>query len=186
MIHSIPTTARGNRWRWLRRPVTIRAVETGRRSGRIHGIPKMTVSSGGKQILLHGMALILVGLVWGFAPPLTPFPRLALGAHIQFVTNGLLLMVLGAVLLKLPHSVGPKSVCIMVITAWLTWLMALSEAANSWWGANQMLPIAAKQAGAMGATPWQEAVVKLCHLPAAIGLILSWILLIAGFAKHRE
>jgi hypothetical protein len=48
-----------------------------------------------------------------------------------------------------------------------------------------MLPIAAKQAGAAGAAAWQEAVVKLCHLPAAIGLILSVTLLIIGIAKHR-
>jgi len=146
----------------------------------------VTISTGGKQILIHGMALILVGLLWGFAPPLTPYPRLALGAHIQFVTNGMLFLVLGILLLKLPHQVGPKSIGVMVASAWLTWLMVLSEAANAWWGTNQMLPIAAKQAGAVGAAPWQELVVKLCHIPAALGLILSWTLLIVGFAKHRE
>jgi hypothetical protein len=48
-----------------------------------------------------------------------------------------------------------------------------------------MLPIAAKQAGAPGAAAWQEAVVKLCHLPAALGLILSVTLLIIGIVKHR-
>jgi (hydroxyamino)benzene mutase len=146
----------------------------------------MSIPTGGKQILIHGLALILAGLVWGFAPPLTPYPRLALGAHIQFVTNGMLLVLLGILLLKLPHSVGHKAVWVMVVTAWLTWPMALSEAANAWWGANQILPIAAKQAGAVGATPWQELVVKLCHLPAALSLILSWTLLIVGFVKHRE
>jgi hypothetical protein len=146
----------------------------------------MTIQSGGKQILLHGLFLILVGLVFGFAPPLTPYPRLALGAHIQFVTNGMLFVVLAIVLLKVPHRAGTGSVRVMLVSAWLTWLMALSEAANAWWGANQMLPIAAKQAGATGATAWQEAVVKLCHLPAALGLILSLSLLIIGIVKHRE
>jgi hypothetical protein len=75
---------------------------------------------------------------------------------------------------------------VILVSAWLTWLVPLSEAANAWWGANQMLPIAAKQAGAAGAAAWQEAVVKLCHLPAAIGLILSVTLLIIGIAKHRS
>ena len=143
----------------------------------------MTVQSGGKQVLIHGLALIFAGLIWGFAPPLTPYPRLALGAHLQFETNGLLFVVLGILLLKLPHHVGEKAVAVMVVSAWLTWLMALSEVANAWWGASQMLPIAAKQAGA---APWQELVVKLCHIPAALGLILSWGLLIIGFANHRE
>jgi hypothetical protein len=41
----------------------------------------MTIQTGGRQILIHGLALILAGLLWGFAPPMTPFPRLALGAH---------------------------------------------------------------------------------------------------------
>lgn len=145
----------------------------------------MTIETGSRKILVHGLALILAGLTFGFAPPLAPYPRLALGAHIQFVTNGMLFVLLALVVLKVPRCVGPKSVRVMVISAWLTWLMALSEAANAWWGANQMLPIAAKQAGATGGAPWQELVVKLCHLPAAAGLILSVTLLIIGVAKHR-
>jgi hydroxylaminobenzene mutase len=146
----------------------------------------MTIQSGGKQILMQGLALILAGLLWGFAASLTPYPRLAVGAHIQFETNGLLFVVLGILVLALPHRVGGKSVLVIAISAWLTWLMALSEVANAWWGANQMLPVAAGQAGATGAAPWQELVVKLCHVSAALGLILSLILLIIGFASHRE
>jgi len=146
----------------------------------------MTIQTGSKQILIHGLALVLAGLVWGFAPPLTPYPRLAVGAHIQFETNGLLFVVLGILVLRLPHSAGPGAVRAIVVSAWLTWLMALSEVANAWWGTNQLLPVAAKQAGATGGTPWQELVVKLCHLPAALGLILSFVLLIIGVARHRE
>lgn len=74
----------------------------------------------------------------------------------------------------------------IVVSAWLTWLMALSEVANAWWGANQMLPVAAGQAGAAGSAPWQELAVKLCHVPAALGLILSLSLLIVGFVRHSE
>jgi hydroxylaminobenzene mutase len=146
----------------------------------------MLVQTGGKQILIHGLTFILAGLLWGFAPPLTPYPRLAVGAHIQFETNGLLFVVLGILLLSLPHRVGGGAVWVIVVSAWLTWLMALSEVANSWWGANQMLPVAAGQAGAAGAAPWQELVVKLCHIPAALGLILSLLLFIIGFVRHRE
>jgi hydroxylaminobenzene mutase len=113
-------------------------------------------------------------------------PRLAVGAHIQFETNGLLFVVLGVLLLKLPHSIGGKAVWVMVVSAWLTCLIALSEVANAWWGANQMLPVAALQAGAAGAAPWEELVVKLCHVPAALGLILSLLLLIIGIVRHRE
>jgi len=146
----------------------------------------MTIHTGGRQILIHGLALILAGLLWGFAPPLTPYPRLAVGAHVQFETNGLLFVVLGILLAKLPNRIGGNAVWVIVVSAWLTWLMALSEVANAWWGANQMLPVAAGQAGAAGAAPWQELVVKLCHVPAALGLILSLSLLVIGFVRHRE
>ena len=69
----------------------------------------MTIQTGGKQILLHGLALILAGLLWGFAPSLTPYPRLAVGAHIQFETNGLLFVVLGILLLKFTASDARRS-----------------------------------------------------------------------------
>jgi hydroxylaminobenzene mutase len=33
---------------------------------------------------------------------------------------------------------------------------------------------------------WQEQFVKLTHIPAIIGLIVAWILLIAGFVKKPD
>lgn len=146
----------------------------------------MSVERAGRQIVVHGMGMILFGLVWGFFIPLTPYPRLALGAHIQFETNGLLFTALGLLLLTLPHHVGQKSLWIMLGSSWATWLMALSEAANGWWGASEMLPIAADQAGATGGEPWQELVIMLTHIVAAFGLIFSWTLLIIGFLKHDK
>ncbi len=111
----------------------------------------MNDANGVKQILIHGMFFILVGLLWGLVVPHTPYPRLALSAHIGFEGNGLLYMVLAIVLMKLPHSVGRKSIGVMLLAVWLTWVMMLSEIANAWWGATQILPIAARQAGATGA-----------------------------------
>lgn len=137
----------------------------------------------GRQILIQGMLFILVGLLWGLAVPHTPFPRLAVGAHLQFEQSGLVFMLVGIVLLTLPHRVGSKSLVVLLITVGLTWLMALSEVANAWWGTIQMLPIAAHEAGATGGTPWQEAVIKLTHISAGLGLIISFILLILGFIK---
>jgi hydroxylaminobenzene mutase len=137
----------------------------------------------GRRTLIHGMLLVMAGLLWGFLVPLAPYPRLALGAHIQFVTNGLLILVMAALVLKLPHHAGPKSVGTMLLAAWLVWPMALSEAANAWWGTKQMLPIAAGQAGAAGGKPWQEMVVQLSHLVAGVGLTAAWGLLIAGFLR---
>jgi len=138
---------------------------------------------GGKRILMHGMLLVMVGLMWGLAVPATAHPRLALGAHIQLITNGMLLMVLATALLTIPNRVGPKSVFVMQLAAFLTWAMALSEVANSWWGTKQMLPLAASQAGAAGGESWQELIVSLAHLGAGFVLIAAWALLVIGFLR---
>lgn len=141
----------------------------------------MNIQSGARQILLHGLMLVMAGLLWGLVVPHTPWPRLALGAHIQFVTNGVLLVVMATLLLALPHRVGSRSLLVMVLTAWLTWVMAGSEVLNAWWGTRQMLPLAAAQAGATGGAPWQEQLVTLAHVFAGLGLIVSWALLLRGF-----
>jgi hydroxylaminobenzene mutase len=143
----------------------------------------MTVTTRGRRILVHGLTLVLAGLVWGLVVPLTPFPRLALTAHIQFEVNGLLVIALATLLLTVPHRVGPRSLAVMQLAAWLIWLLVLSEVANAWWGTNQTLPIAASQAGATGGAPWQELVVKLTHIAGGIGLIAAWTLLIIGFVR---
>jgi len=145
----------------------------------------MSLQSGGKQILMHGLTFMLVGLLWGLVVPHTPYPRLALGAHIQFTQSGVLFIVLAILLLKLPHRAGRVSILIMVISVWLTWPMVISEAANAWWGTQQMLPISAAQAGALGGAAWQETVIKLTHIIAGLALILAWTLLLIGFAKSR-
>lgn len=143
----------------------------------------MNAASGAKQILIHGMAFILVGLLWGLVVPHTPYPRLALSAHIQFEGSGVLFIVLAVLLLTLPHRVGRKSIWVMLLSVWLTWVMVLSEVGNAWWGTIEILPIAAQQAGATGGTPWQELVVKLAHIVAGLVLIVAWTLLIIGFVK---
>jgi hypothetical protein len=143
----------------------------------------MSTQDRSRQILFHGLMLVMVGLLWGFVVPHTPYPRLALGAHIQFVTNGLLIIIMTAILLKLPHNVGPKSAGVMLLAAWLIWPMALSEAANAWWGTTQILPIAASQAGAKGGAAWHELVVKLTHIAAGLALVAAWGLLVIGFVR---
>ena len=143
----------------------------------------MDVRRGGQEILLNGMALVLAGLIWGLIVPHTPYPRLALGAHIQFEANGLLLIVMAVLLLKFDHDVGPRSILVMRLSAWLTWAMALSEVANSWWGTSNILPIAAHQAGAAGGLPWQEDAVTSTHVGAGLCLIVAWALLILGFVR---
>jgi len=139
-----------------------------------------------RQILINGLLMVMTGLLWGVAIPHTPFPRLALSAHIQFLTSGIIYLLMAILLHTLPHRVGPRSTIVMLISVYLTWLMATSEAFNSFWGTKQILPIVAAQAGATGATPLQEHIETATHVIAALGLLASWGLLVVGFARRPK
>ena len=146
----------------------------------------MTTVGGGRQILVHGMSMVFAGLLWGLVVPHTPFPRLALAAHIGFEGSGVLFIVVAILLLKIPHRVGAVSIWVMLLAVCLTWIMLGSEVANSWWGTTQILPIAAHQAGAAGGTAGQELIVKLAHIIAGLGLIVAWALLLIGFVRRPD
>ena len=138
------------------------------------------------HVLISGSAMILVGLIVGALVPVFPFPRLAVGAHIQFVTNGILFIVQSLVLHSFQPRFGKFSSWITISAAFLTWLMAASEVLNSFWGTLETLPIAGRQAGATGGTAIQEAVVKLPHGLAALSLIISWGFTINGLLKRAD
>ncbi len=146
----------------------------------------MNAQGRSRQILLHGLALVLAGLVWGIAVPHTPFPRLALVAHIQFATNGMLFIVMAVVLLVVPNRVTPRATLVMLIAVWLTWPMFLSQVANAWWGTKEILPIAAAQAGVAGGTGWQEAILTLTHVVGGLAALLAWVLLLRGFIGNTR
>lgn len=133
--------------------------------------------------LRQGAVYMLVGLIWGMAIPTTPFPRLALGAHIQLTAHGVMFLVAGLIILQLPKTTGNGSAIILTAVPWLTWPVMLSEMANAWWGTRKMLPIAADQAGATGAEAWQEAIVTVTHLIGGIALIAFWGVILVGLLR---
>jgi (hydroxyamino)benzene mutase len=145
----------------------------------------MTQARGQRQILIQGLALIFVGLVWGLATPVTPFPRLGLAAHVQFIENGMLLALQALILAAHPALLGGWSIRTVVIAAWTTWPMVLSEVANAWWGTARMLPIAAAQAGAGGGQAWQEITVMTAHVVAALAFIVAWGTLLLAVVRRR-
>jgi hydroxylaminobenzene mutase len=133
--------------------------------------------------LRQGTVYMIVGLVWGMIIRASPFPRIALGAHIQLTAHGVMFLVAGLVILHLPIAKGSVSARILIAGPWLTWLVMLSEMANGWWGARNMLPIAAAQAGATGAAVWQESVVTVAHLIGAVVLLAYWGVILSGLSR---
>ncbi len=136
--------------------------------------------------LRQGAALMMVGLLWGMVVPATPYPRLALGAHIQLTGSGVMFLVAGLVISHLGLGAGTLSGGILTAGPWFAWFMALSEMANAWWGTRNMLPIAAQQAGATGAAAWQEHAVSAAHMVAAIVLIAYWGTILVGLFRNQR
>lgn len=145
----------------------------------------VTLEVSGMRILRHGLAMVLAGLVWGTVVSQMPFPRLALVAHVQLTGNGVMFLVMALLLLVLPHRVTAGEARIMLGAVWLNWPMFLAQVANAWWGTHEILPIAAAEARASGAAPWQETLLTGTHVVGGIAVLVAWLLLVRGFVERR-
>jgi hypothetical protein len=92
-------------------------------------------------------------------------------------------LVADLVISHLPVARGSLSSRILIAAPWLTWPVMLSEMANGWWGARNMPPIAATQAGASGAAGWQEGIVTAAHLLGALVLVAYWGIILVGLFR---
>lgn len=131
-------------------------------------------------ILCQAAALMMTGLLWGVILPIAPHGRLALGAHIQFTGNAVMLAAAAFCIHYLDLGQGRASRRILIFTPWLIWPMALSEVANAWWGTAKVLAISAAEAGVTGGAPWQEALVGSAHIIAGLGQIAFWAVILGG------
>jgi hydroxylaminobenzene mutase len=141
------------------------------------------LSQASRSNLRQGALYMLVGLLWGMVIPASTFPRLALGAHIQLTGHGVMFLVAGLVMQHLRLAKSGWSKRILIAGPWLTWPVMMTEMANGWWGARKTLPIAAEQAGATGAEPWQEVILTLSHLVGAVILVVYWGVIVVGLFR---
>ncbi len=100
-----------------------------------------------------------------------------LTAHIQFVVNGMISLLAG-LMLRTSLSVAGKRASAAIVWAHISaWFLCFSEVAAAIWGGRKTVPIAAAEAGAAGAAPWQESLVLVCHLiPALLFAVLACLL----------
>ncbi|KAK9482019.1 hypothetical protein V1527DRAFT_477712 [Lipomyces starkeyi] len=141
----------------------------------------------GLSLIRSGVSLQLFGLLWGMIVQLTPFPRLALTAHIQLMVEGA--MVLGAgLLLRQPNLLKLSTLESRIVWWGMTsvWVVMLAECANAFWGTNQILPIAAAAAGATGAVLWQEQIMTITHIIPSVGLIGSFVVLVLAIFRSQD
>lgn len=94
------------------------------------------------SLYLIGASLMAFGLCWGFYVPHTPFPKLALTAHIQCMVEGMMILLSGMLVerteLVMLSEMQAKIVWAGMIGAWP---VLMTECANAWWGTNGILPI---------------------------------------------
>lgn len=82
------------------------------------------------------------GLCWGFYVPHTPFPRLALTAHIQCMVEGTMILLSGMLVEKTDHIKLSETQATIVLVGMVgAWPVLLMECANAWWGTSGILPI---------------------------------------------
>jgi (hydroxyamino)benzene mutase len=94
------------------------------------------------SLYLVGASLLLFDLCWGFVVGLTPFPKLALTAHIQFMAEGSMVLLAGFLTEKTDLMTLSRGQCWTVWAGMVAvWPTLLSEVANAWWGTKDLLPI---------------------------------------------
>jgi hydroxylaminobenzene mutase len=133
-----------------------------------------------RRLIWHGMFLILLGLLIGFAEEKFANPRMGLAAHLEGVMNGTFLIALGAVWTEVKLSPGLKAATFWIVLygAYVNWL-ATSLAAV--FGTAALSPITS--AGHSGHA-WQEALITVLFMSVGITTVLSAILVLWGLRRR--
>ena len=133
------------------------------------------------RLALNGTLLMLAGMFVGAAIPLVPYPRLMLSAHnAGFTVSGSVSMLAAFLMSSSLCSISQRAATIVIAGHVALWPLSISEVAAAFWGTDKALPLAAAEAGAHGGTPWQEAIVSICHIVPALMLMAAWITLVRG------
>jgi hydroxylaminobenzene mutase len=133
------------------------------------------------RLIFLGLLLFFLGLVIGLFVQNMTNPRMALSAHLQGITNGIFLMILGVVWGKLILSSRWLN-----ITFWLTIygtfanLIAVVIAAIT--GAGKMMPIAGGQEGSTGV----EIIISFLLVSLSLTMLFICVLSMIGFRRYMK
>lgn len=134
-----------------------------------------------EKLIFLGLILFLIGLFVGLIVQNSPNPRMALSAHLEGVMNGMFLVILGLIWMRLVLSET-----ILKITFWLTVygtfanLIAVIIAAVT--GFGKMMPIAGGQEG----TTLIEGLISFLLISLALCMLAVCIIVLIGFYKHMK
>jgi hydroxylaminobenzene mutase len=142
----------------------------------------LPMNSRPRQLLILGAVLFLIGLLQGTVVHLFLSPRLALGAHIAAVQNGIVLMVFGLLWPWLSQSAGVEKLGRYAAIAgmYFIWL-GFTVAALS--GASKLLSFAG--AGYSG-SPASESMVAFFVMVGSGASIVAAVVVLLGLVRMRE
>jgi hydroxylaminobenzene mutase len=137
---------------------------------------------GGHRLLNWGFALFLLGLLIGFAVPALENPRMGLASHLQGITNGMFLVILGLVWPRLKLSVRAFRV-LYWLAIYGTFANWVATALAAVWGAGSMMAIAS--AGYEG-TAVQESLIMALLFSLSLAMIGVVGLVLWGLRRGRR
>lgn len=107
----------------------------------------MPHQAAGRKVIRSGCLMVLAGLVYGLTVHDQKYPRLALAAHIQFMTEGVLSVVAGLLLVAGPKLCAVPGWAARIIMAghFSLWPQVGSECLAAHYGTS-FLQLAAKAA----------------------------------------
>ena len=94
-------------------------------------------------LLKSGAFQLATTFIWGTQIPNTPYPRIALSAHMNMIQEGLLAIAAGYLVRDsgLMAPMGPWAMNIVVASHLGLWIVDLIGMCNSFWGTNKTLTL---------------------------------------------
>ena len=131
-------------------------------------------------LLTLGLVLFLLGLLTGLAVPLLRNPRMGVASHLQGMTNGPFLMVVGLMWSRvtLAHAAEVVTVALLTYGAYANWL---ATQLGSLWGAGRRFAPGA--AGDHRASNGKERIVDLLLVTLAPAMVIGTVLLLIGVLR---
>ena len=132
-------------------------------------------------LFLHGMVLVLAGLLMGAVVQSVANPRIGLSAHTGTLMNGIMLLGMGAFWPMLALSPRTETIGWWLVLAG-SYLSSGTLFLAGLFGTSRSTPL--HGAGHVGA-PWQEALVEAGLTVGAVALLAGCGIALWGLARHR-
>ena len=132
------------------------------------------------SLFVLGLVLFLLGLLTGLAVPVLKNPRMGVSSHLQGMTNGPFLVLVGLLWPKI-HLAHVWGIVTVVLLAYGTYANWLATQLGSIWGAGHRFAPGAT--GEYRAVAGQERTVDLLVITLTPAMIVGTVLLIVGILR---